>query len=367
MQDQSLSKIVAEFLPDVPVASVMTYGSGHINKTYKVITKANPHQAYMLQQINHLVFKDVSGVQENISRVTSHIQQRINSMAGSDTSREVIRLIPTRNNLLYYVDEEGKYWRLYNFVDGSQCYQKAPSTDIAVEAGKAFGRFQKYISDLKGEPLHETIPDFHAIHKRLETFELAISNDISNRKRESETEIAFVRERSQEMKKFIDDACRNNIPVRITHNDTKLNNVLFDENNKAICIVDLDTVMPGFVFYDFGDAIRTLANTADEDEPDIAKVSLNTDLYKAFTRGFLSEAGSSLTSGEISGLAFSCLYMTYIIGLRFLTDYLQGDWYFTVHREKHNLERARVQFSLIKDMERKYPEMQEFALTAGYS
>jgi hypothetical protein len=366
MQDQSIRKIVAEFLPDVHIASVIPYGSGHINKTYKVILDANLNQAYILQQINHLVFKDVSGVQENISRVTSHIQHRINAITGSDATREVIRLIPTRNNLLYFVDKAGQYWRLYNFIDGSRCFQKAPSTDIAVEAGKAFGRFQKYLSDLKGEPLHETIPNFHSIHKRLETFEQAINDDIKNRIRESEPEINFVLEHSKGMKEFIDDAYRNKIPVRITHNDTKLNNILFDENNKAICVIDLDTVMPGFVFYDFGDAIRTLANTADEDEPDITKVSMDMDLYKAFTKGFLSEAGSSLIPWEISGLAYSCLYMTYIIGLRFLTDYLQGDWYFNIHREKHNLERARVQFSLIKDMELKYPEMQEFSLITKY-
>jgi hypothetical protein len=366
MQDQSLGKIVAEFLPDVHIASIVPYGSGHINKTYKVISDANPNRAYILQQINHLVFKDVSGVQENISRVTSHIEDRISAISGSDAPREVLRLIPTRNNLLYFVDKAGEYWRLYNFVDGSRCFQKAPSTDIAVEAGKAFGRFQKYLSDLKGKPLHETIPNFHSIHKRLETFEQAVKSDFKNRIQESEPEITFVIEHSKGMKKFIDDAFKNKIPVRITHNDTKLNNILFDENNKAICIIDLDTVMPGFVFYDFGDAIRTLANTADEDEPDIAKVSMNTGLYKAFTKGFLSEAGSSLTPGEISGLAYSCLYMTFIIGLRFLTDYLQGDWYFTIHREKHNLERARVQFSLIKDMEKKYQEMHEFSLTTGY-
>jgi serine/threonine protein kinase len=366
MQDRFMREIVAEFLPDVHIDTIIPYGSGHINKTYKVILDANLNQAYVLQQINHLVFKDVSGVQENISRVTCHIQHRINAIKGSDAPREVIRLIPTRNNLLYFVDKAGKYWRLYNFIDGSRCFQKAPSTDIAMEAGKAFGRFQKYLSDLKGEPLHETIPDFHAVHRRLETFEQALIGDSKNRIRESEPEIAFIREHSKGMKKFIDDAYRNKIPVRITHNDTKLNNILFDENNKAICVIDLDTVMPGFVFYDFGDAIRTLANTADEDEPDITKVSMDMDLYKAFTKGFLSEAGSSLTPGEISGLAYSCLYMTYIIGLRFLTDFLQGDWYFNIHREKHNLERARVQFKLIKDMERRYKEMQEFTQVTKY-
>jgi hypothetical protein len=361
MKDPLLYSTLSEFLPEVGIEDIIPYGTGHINKTYQVLTEPSHGRSYILQQINHNIFKDVPGMQENISRVTEHIFQKIKNLPGIDLNREALRLIPTRSNLSYFKDDKGNYWRLYVFIEGSRCYQKAPSFEIAFEAGKAFGRFQRYLEDITGGPLHETIPDFHDMQKRLVTFEKAISEGKGERIQESAHEIDFVKSRAGSMVEFINRAKENKVPLRITHNDSKLNNVLFDEQNRALCIVDLDTVMQGYVFYDFGDAIRTLANTAEEDEQDLSRVSIEMNLYKAFAGGFLAEAEKALTPEEISGLAFSCQYMTFIIGLRFLTDYLQHDWYFRIHREKHNLERARVQFRLVEDMETKYPEMKNIA------
>jgi hypothetical protein len=356
--DPFLLRIVDQFLPGIPVASVLPYGSGHIHKTFHVVTGPGHGFNYILQQINHTIFKDIPGIQENIYRVTRHIHQKTRTASGSNISRETLMLIPAKNGLLYFQDYNGNSWRLFNFIEGSHSFQKPSSVDIAREAGKSFGRFQQYLEDLEGEPLHETIPEFHRIEKRLESFEQTLKTGVKDRIGEACHEIDMIRERSARMCQFTDDAYAAKIPLRVTHNDTKLNNVLFDENNKALCVIDLDTVMPGFVFYDFGDAIRTIANTGEEDEMDLSNVSLDISMFRAFSDGFLAEAGKSLIQGEIGRLAFSCQYMTYIIGLRFLIDYLQGDWYFKIHREKHNLERARVQLRLLEDMERKYKEMQ---------
>ena len=360
--DPYLSAAVAEFLPDVPITSVLPYGSGHIHKTYLVVTGPVHGYNYILQQINHVIFKDIPHVQENISRVTRHIRQKISAVPNSNMAREALRLIPAKSGSLYYKDNTGNYWRLYNYIEESHCFQQVPSPDIACEAGKAFGRFQRYLEDLKGPPLHVTIPDFHIMEKRLENFEHALKTGLRDRIQETHHEINFVKDRSASMRQFAANAIEKKIPVRITHNDTKINNVLFDEDNKALCVIDLDTVMPGYVFYDFGDAVRTITNATEEDESDLARVAFNMELFKAFTRGFLAEAGKSLTGEEISGLAFSCHYMTFIMGLRFLTDYLQGDWYYMINHEKHNLDRARVQFRLLEDMESHYLEMQQVTM-----
>ena len=247
-----------------------------------------------------------------------------------------------------------------SFIEDSKSYDVVPNEQIALEGGKAYGKFIKILSDFPANDLKETIPQFHDIDFRLRNFENVIDTDIAGRVKETQTEIDFIRQRASQMYQILQLGIAGKIPLRVTHNDTKINNVLFNPEDKAIAVIDLDTVMPGYVHYDFGDAIRTFTNTANEDEADLSKVSINMAYFKAFARGFLSETREILSPDEKNHLAFSALLMTYIIGLRFLTDYLNGDTYFKTAYPEHNLVRARNQFKLLENMETRYDEMKRF-------
>lgn len=336
-------------IAEKPLA-VERIGSGHINDSYHVIGTRPESPGYFLQRVNHGIFSDIQSLTNNILKVTNHISGKLQSH-GFGFSFKELSLIPAMNDEYIYRDGEGYYWRMFNFIGGTKSYNVVPGTDFAYEGGKAFGRFQLLTSDLDPAELRATIPDFHNVSSRLTLFHKSYREDKFNRIKEVTEEVNFVKERSPEMLDFFMLARDGKLPLRVTHNDTKFNNILFDSNGKAVCIVDLDTVMPGLIHYDFGDAIRTGANTGAEDEEDLHRVNLDLELFKAYSHGYLEVSRDFLTKAETVYLAFSARLMTFIIGLRFLTDYVAGDVYYKTLFPHHNLRRARAQFRLLRSME----------------
>ncbi|MEI6061349.1 MAG: aminoglycoside phosphotransferase family protein [Bacteroidota bacterium] len=343
-------RIAGEFLGYEKVST------GHINDSYIIKTSSSGDPGYFLQWINTYIFKDVEGLMNNISHVTHHLANKLSENKELDFT--VLEIIPCSDGRKYYQDSTGLSWRLYRYIGNTHVYDVVENTGIAYEGGKAFGIFMSLLADLPAEKLGETIPDFHNMEKRLETFNLSLEADPLGRANEISDETDFIRKRSAAMLNIQSLVKAGLLPKRITHNDTKFNNILFDETEHAICIVDLDTVMPGSILFDFGDAIRTGANTANEDEKDLSEVGINLPIYEAYTRGFIKSTRHTLTEVEIDNLAFSARFMTFIIGLRFLTDFVDGDPYFRTSYPQHNLDRARVQFRLIEDMESKAEEME---------
>lgn len=337
------------------VVSVQPHGSGHINHTFLVETKGD--RRYILQKINTDIFHDTAGLMENIVNVTSYLKEKI-SQAGGNPERETITVIPTAEGAYFFTDTEGNDWRVYLFIEDIISIDQAENEEEFYESGLAFGRFQAQLADYPAETLHETIPDFHNTPKRCLDFERAVEEDICHRAASAAREIAFIRERKAEMSTLTDLLASGELPLRITHNDTKLNNVLLDaQTRRAVCVADLDTIMPGLSAYDFGDAIRFGANTAAEDEPDTKKVSLSLELYAAYARGFLQGCGGRLTPKETEMLPVGAKIITLEQGMRFLTDYLRGDTYYHTVRENQNLDRCRTQLALAADMERKWDKM----------
>jgi len=354
-----LKKVIEHFQITGTFESGHSFGSGHINETYLIRTHEKDQNDYILQRVNHHVFQNVPALQENINRVTTHVKNKLEQIPGSQPRRETLTLVPAVDDKSYYYDDEGNYWRVYMYIDHHRSYDRVESAHQAYEGGKTFGRFQYFISDLPGPPLNETIPNFHNMDTRLATFFKTVESNPKNRVGSAREEIRFVEQRAEEMTRILRLGQAKSIPERITHNDTKFNNVLFDENDRGLCVVDLDTIMPGFIHYDFGDSIRTSSNTGMEDDPDLSKVELDLNLFEAYSKGFLSQTHSFLTHTEIENLAFSGKMMTFIMGLRFLTDYLDGDHYYKIHSKEHNLQRAKAQFKLVSSMERQYDSMQK--------
>jgi Ser/Thr protein kinase RdoA (MazF antagonist) len=333
--------------------------AGHINDSWRILTTAGEQESYILQKINSNVFKNIPELMQNILRVTKHLEKKILSADPDASHFSVLRLIPSTDGEPAIKDKEGNWWRMFNFINGTRSYDTVVSPELAEAAGNAFGRFQYLAADIPSEELIVTIPDFHNMGFRLRNFRNSVSCDAASRVHEVQQEIRFAEERAYSMMAMQGLVDTGQLPLRVTHNDTKCNNVLFNEDNKAVCIVDLDTVMPGTVLHDFGDAIRTGANTGAEDEKDLQKVGLNIDLFAAYARGYLSIANRFLTPVEKENLAFSARFMTYIIGLRFLTDHLDGDRYYRIAFPGHNLQRARAQFRLLESMEERFGEMQK--------
>jgi Ser/Thr protein kinase RdoA (MazF antagonist) len=355
--NQDLKEIFKHFRADGSFESASPYGSGHIHDTYLVKTIEKDKDDYILQRLNNHIFKNIPQLQHNIERVTGHLRTKLIAKPGSDIKRECLNLIYSNEGKSWIVDKNQNYWRMYIFITNHKSYNIVDSPDKAFEGGKAIGRFQAMLSDLGGEQLFETIPWFHNIEKRLDAFYDKLNTDPVKRVGSVRDEINFVIKRAEEMKVILRLGAKGEIPVRITHNDTKFNNILLDENDKALCVIDLDTVMPGYVHYDFGDAIRTAANIASEDEEDLSLVKMNIDLFKAYSEGYLSETSGTLNDTEKEYLAFAPHLITFTIALRFLTDYLDGDNYFKIHHEHHNLQRARAQFKLVESMEEQYDDM----------
>lgn len=350
--------ILSQFQVDGEIASIEPYGSGHINHTY-LATMAGGKR-YILQGINTTIFKDTDQLMENIVNVTSYLRDEI-IRTGGDPERETLTIIKTKDGKSYYTAaDDGSKWRVYDFIEGAQTFDAVESNEDFYQSAVAFGRFQAMLSNFAADTLHETIPNFHNTAKRYQDFEKAVEEDVKGRAAEVADEIAFVRARSKEVSELHDMLAKGELPLRVTHNDTKLNNIMIDsKTHKAVCVIDLDTVMPGLSAHDFGDAIRFGANTAAEDEPDVSKVSLSLELFDIYVKGFLEGCGGRLTENEIKVLPMGAKMMTLECGMRFLADYLEGDVYFKISREKHNLDRCRTQFALVADMEKKWQQMCE--------
>ena len=335
------------------------YGCGHINDTYCVRCEraGEPQRRYILQRVNNNVFKDVPALMENMVKVTAYLR-RVVIAAGGNPDRECLTLIPTKAGEPYYTAPDGRYWRAFNFIENAITYQTAAKPEHFYYAGCAFGRFQKLLADYPSATLHETIPNFHNTASRYRDFEAAVAENVSGRAAAVAEEIAFVRARKDDMGILVDKLAAGELPLRVTHNDTKLNNVMLDDvTSRPVCVIDLDTVMPGLSLYDFGDSIRFGSNPAAEDERDLSKVYCDLGLFEQYTRGFLEECGDMLTPEEIRLLPFSAKMMTLECGMRFLADHIAGDTYFKIHRPGHNLDRCRTQFKLVADMEKKMDDM----------
>jgi hypothetical protein len=352
--------IVREFRFEGDFLSADIYGTGHIHDTYAALFQAGGDiRRYILQRVNQNVFKDPEGVMSNVQAVTAHLRGKIIE-AGGDPQRETLNLIPTRDGNCYHKTEEGDYWRSFTFIEGARTYELVENLDHVYNAAKAFGNFQNMLNDFPSNQLVETIPNFHHTGMRYLAFVAAVESDVENRAHCCQPEIDFVIQRAAKTSIFIDMLTRGDLPERVTHNDTKFNNVMIDDQTgEGICIVDLDTVMPGLSLYDFGDAIRSMANTAAEDEADLSRVNFDLEVFRCYTRGYLDAAGGILTPREIDQLPFSAILMTLECGMRFLTDYLQGDTYYKIHRQNHNLDRCRTQFKLVRDMEEQFNLMVE--------
>ena len=342
--------ILRQFCLDAEPASCTPYGCGHINRTYLVATAGG--RCYILQKINHHTFRDVAGLMENIELVTEHLRRK------SPDPRSVLTLIRTKDGKSYLKADDG-YWRVFRFVEDSICLQQPESDADFYESAVGFGTFQQLLSDFPAEKLHETIPNFHNTPDRYRAFHETLTRDPMHRAAQVQPEIEFALARQAEMAALQNALDAGELPLRVTHNDTKLNNVLFDaKTRKALCIIDLDTVMPGSALYDYGDSIRFGAATAAEDERELDKMEMSLERFRVFTRGYV-RACPGLTQKELELLPLGAKVMTMECGVRFLTDHIDGDNYFSIHREGQNLDRAHTQFKLVADMERKWDKMKE--------
>lgn len=343
------------------VTEVAPYGSGHINDTYLVTSEDNNGRtvSYILQRMNHEIFKNPRELMENVMKVTSFLRKKIIENGGNP-DRETLNVVRTKNGDNYLVDEDGNFWRTYLFIEDAISFDVVEKPEDFYNSALSFGNFQRLLADYPAETLHETIVNFHNTVDRYAAFKKAVEEDVSGRLKEVPQEVKFVMDREQDTHVICDALEQKIIPLRVTHNDTKLNNIMMDkETGKGICVIDLDTVMPGSALYDYGDSIRFGANTGEEDEKNLDLISLDLGLFDIYTKGFLEGCGGSLTKEEVELFPMGAKLMTFECGIRFLTDYLQGDIYFKIHKPEHNLDRARTQFKLVADMEVKWEQMQE--------
>ncbi|MDE7312114.1 MAG: aminoglycoside phosphotransferase family protein [Eubacterium sp.] len=357
-------EIVGMFAVQGAVLGIKEYGSGHINRTELVeMEQGGQRRQYILQQINTDIFQNVDELMENIVGVTDFLRRKITAR-GKDPDREALCVIPAKDGASY-CRADGKCYRMYRFIQDAVSFDAVKKPSDFYESALAFGTFQSLLADYPADTLHETIADFHNTPKRFAAFEKAVQADVCGRAQAAEKEIAFLKEREGEVSVLVDLLDAGKLPLRVTHNDTKLNNVMLDaKTGKGICVIDLDTVMPGLSVYDFGDSIRFGANTAAEDEADLSKVSLDLELYEQYVKGYLKGCQGSLTELEKKMLPTGAKLMTLECGMRFLTDYLSGDTYFRIHREHHNLDRCRTQLALVADMERKWEQMADIVAKA---
>jgi hypothetical protein len=347
----NLPLIISKFDIEGKIVHVQPYGSGHIHDTFHVVNQQPEYPDYLLQRTNHHVFKNVPALINNIQIVTSHLRKRLEAAPGAEPDKEILKLVLSKQKQGYYQDEEGNFWRMYYFLKNTRSYDIVENRQQAYEGGRGFGRFLALLSDLDASCLSETIPKFHDAESRLQLFREAIQRNPKGRVKDLPAEISFVEARAEDMSAICRAGRRGELPLRITHNDTKFNNVLLNNSGKAQCVIDLDTVMPGYTAYDFGDAVRTIINTAPEDEKDLDKIKLNLRLFEGFAEGFLQETGYFLSDQEINSLIQGVLLLPFIMGLRFLTDYIDGDHYYKIQFPDHNIQRARAQFKLVEELE----------------
>lgn len=352
MTDKHLYDIAREFQLDAQVVSIDTLGQGFINDTYIVTTQKS---RYILQRKNHNIFPDVPSMMDNIQRVTTHLKAKVRA-AGGDPEREVLTVIPTHDGTLYHRDGE-EFWAASLYIEGSVTHEVANTPRLAFMGGRGIGRFQAMLADFD-EPLAEVIKGFHNIRWRFEQWDKSLAADRADRKASVAREIEWIESRRERMMAFWELVERGKLPMRVTHNDTKLSNILFDSNDEVLCVIDLDTVMSSTSLNDFGDAIRSYTNTGAEDDTDLGRVSMNIDTFRHYAEGYLSERSATMTDSEREWLAFSALYITYEQVLRFLMDYIDGDTYYKIAYSDHNLVRTRAQHKLLESMEQQYEQMQ---------
>lgn len=353
------NELVDKFLFEGKLVTGKSHVCGLINDTYIVDFEKEDGAIvkYVLQRINTDIFANPVQLMENIKSVTEHVAKKVRAEGGNPL-RESLNLIPTIDGGTYYKTEDNEYWRAFIFIEGAKTYMMVQKPEDFYTCGKALGKFQEQLADFPADKLNETIPNFHNTWKRFEAFEKAVQEDKAGRVSSCKEDVDFILERKDETKVLVDLLEKGELPLRVTHNDTKYNNIMIDDiTGEGICVIDLDTVMPGLSLYDFGDAIRSGATTAEEDEADLSKVNFDLNLYRQFTKGFLESAGASLTEKEIEYLPFSAKLITLELSMRFLMDHLNGDQYFKIARENHNLDRARNQLKLVKDMENNLEDM----------
>ena len=358
MEKINTASILAQFEITGPIREVKPLGQGLINDTYHVVTDGDGVPDYVLQRINHAVFQDVDLLQHNIEVVTAHIRSKLEADGTDDIDRKVLQFIKARDGKTYYRDETGRYWRMMVFIPESITHQ-AVTPQSALDCGRAFGNFEKMLVDVP-EPLGETIPDFHNMELRMRQLRDAVVHDTAGR-------FGEVHDMVEELERDADEMCQaerlyreRRLPKRICHCDTKVNNMLFDRQGQVLCVIDLDTVMPSFIFSDYGDFLRTGGNFTAEDDPDLSRVGFNEEIFKAFTTGYLESARDFLTTLEIELLPYAVALFPFMQCVRFLADYLNGDTYYKVKYPAHNLDRARNQLALYRDVRRHYPMMATF-------
>lgn len=349
-----LKNIASKFLFSGLVQQIRPVGEGLINDTFFVNTEDDAPN-YILQRKNKNIFSNIPAMMENIDKVTSHLRKKIN-MYGGDPLRETMTLISTFDNKLYYIDEDKEYWTACLFIEDTITHQYADSVQLAYQGGKGIGKFQYLLSDMK-EPLTDILPGFHNIRIRFQQWEEALSKDIAGRIGSLQTEISWIEKYKEEMLAFWTKVENGTIPIRVTHNDTKISNILFDNKDDVLCVIDLDTVLNSTCLNDYGDAIRSYANAGLEDDRDIDNVYVKMDIFESYTKGYLSEASKFLKESELDNLVFSAKYITYEQTLRFLMDYINGDTYYRTNYEKHNLVRTHAQYKLLCSIEDNYEQM----------
>lgn len=355
MNNETLAAIAAKFDIGANVASVKPLGEGFINDTFIVTTTGENN--YILQRKNHIIFPDVPSMMNNIAMVTSHLKDKV-AKAGGDPMREVLTVTPTHDGKLYFCDESGNYWAMCLFIKGSVTYDRADSPNLAFKGGQGIGRFQSQLADFD-KPLAETIKGFHNIRWRFTQWDEALARDVAGRKSSLAREIDWIESRREQMMEFWSLVESGAIPTRVTHNDTKISNILFDERGEVLTVIDLDTVMSSTSLNDFGDAIRSYANTGAEDDRNLDNVSMSIEMFRGYAEGYLSERRTTLTPAEVEWLAFSARYITYEQVLRFLMDYIEGDHYYKTRFEDHNLVRTWAQNRLLESIEEQYDVMRE--------
>jgi len=359
-QEKQLQEVSTQFQIYGDILHAEPCKIGHINETYTATyNQGGKLVRYIHQKVNQHVFKDPVAVMDNVVRVTSHLRRRLLAEGSTDITRRAVTVVPARDGVSFYRDGAGEYWRTFVFVERAATFEAVQTPQQAFQAGKAFGRFQHLLVDLPGKRLFETIPYFHHTRRRFDALQQAVKVDQYNRAQSAAAEIRFAAEHEKLVDVLLEALADGEIPERIAHNDTKFNNVMLDwETGEALCVVDLDTVMPGLVLYDFGDMVRTTTSSTLEDELDLGQVQMQMPMFEGLARGYLASAGAFLTPAERSYLVFAGKLITFTIGLRFLTDYLSGDHYFRVHRQGHNLDRCRTQFKLVQSITEQEEAMQ---------
>lgn len=355
--ETKLLKIAERFQIEGEIKEIKPLGEGFINDTYILTTVSDDSPNYLMQRKNKKIFTDVPAMMDNIERITQHLKAKVREQGG-DPMREAMTVTKTKDGKLYFKDEEGEFWALCLFIAGSVTYEAAGTPELAYAGGKGIGKFQSMTSDFEGT-LTDILPGFHNIRYRFKQWDEVLAKDPVGRKKELAKEIAWIEDRRDEMLAFWELVENGTIPTRVTHNDTKINNILFDDKGDMLCVIDLDTVLSSTALNDFGDAIRSYTNTGLEDDKNLDKVSMDLEIFTAYTKGYLSETKSFLTQPEIDHLAFSAKYITYEQVLRFLMDYIDGDNYYKTKSPEHNLVRTHAQYKLLQSIEAQYEKMKE--------